>query len=433
MMMNRYSKNLNNSLKQMNDTSNQIATGRRFLRGSEDPVRALKALQVRRRGEALEQFNFNIQSAEAWLTQTEVAVSAIKQTADKAVDLLIQGRNDSLAIEDRQIIATSLRSLQDQLLKDLNTQLAGKYALGGANTKTVPFVVDSATGHLWYNVFPEFIDETGAVTAQGGGVGGWNVFEMQSIDEFFGDETSVFWDLTGEFQMRDMDVSSILDGLVNRNTVFDIRTLGLQAIGVGPNNLYNLIGRLALAFETDDMKSVDGPVDTDALMQNEIGPDGQDFWALEDYLISKYPNTSDPNPDFPVTQIVGTPPNETKIVRPEMPGHRPYLSTTMQMYLEEDYLRAFDGGDGLFKRLQDRQLNALIELTKVGEKYNYVDYLKTRNEDSMFQMEELQNRLEVMPPDEAILRFKMEDYVYKACLQMSTYIIQPSLMQFLGR
>ena len=438
MMMNRYKRNLNMNLGQMNSTSNQIATGRRFMKGSEDPVRALKALQVRRRGDALEQFHFNIESAQAWIDGTEAAVMAIKQSADNAFDLVLQGRNDPLAAEDRQIIATALRSVQDQLLKDLNAQYSNKYLLGGANTKLMPFVVDQTTGHLWYNVDPDFIDaDTGAVLAEHG-VEGWNVFELEHISDIT--ESPVYWDLTGTFQLDDVG-----GDIINNTALFDGRTTGLDIIGVGPNNLYNLIGRIALAFEMEDMRSIDGPMDTTAFLNETLlGPDGEMYSMFDDFLFSRYPDIhGDVNPVYPLTIIVGEGgPDEQSIISPEVPGHRPYHSTTMEMYREDDYayIRAFENGihgfpdgKGLAQRLQDIQVNAIIKLTEVGEKSNYLGFLKMRNENSTDQMYELQFKLEAMEPEEAILNFKMHDYVYKACLQMGAYIFQPSLMSFLGR
>lgn len=450
MIMQRYSRNLNINLRRMNDTSRQIETGRRFMRGSEDPVRALQALQVRRRGAALEQFRFNIESAQSWLAQTEIAVRSIKDSTDRAVDLVLQGRNDTLAIEDRQIIATALRSIQDQILKDLNTQIAGKYMLGGANTKVTPFMACGVTGHLWFNVDtnPELglIDpETGEIFAQHG-VDGWNVFMMgidgyEGYDVFLESERSVYWDLTGSFQMDELGG----DYVVNPTTLFNMRTTGLEVIGTGPNNIFNLIGRIALAFETDDMRSIDGPVTMDMFEERQVGPDGDEWWPLEDFLIARYPNRAAINDRFGAQDDFGgrdpnDPDSNDYLIRPEMPGWRPFTETTMTWYLEESYHLAFmdaivggGAGNGLFERLQIAQMNTLIKLTEVGERANHVDFLHRRNDDQMFQMQMLQNRLEAMPPDEAILHFKMHDFVYKASLQMSAQIFQPGLMHFIGR
>lgn len=455
MMMQRYNRHLNRNLGRMNHSSEQISTGRRFMRGSEDPVRALQALQVRRRGTALQQFNFNIESAQSWLTNTEQAIRSIKGAADQAVDLVLQGRNDTLAIEDRQIIGTALRSIQEQLLKDLNSQIAGKYMFGGANTKQTPFIMCDRTGHLWFNVHPDVIELAAEAKHNGTnsglyiddfaahGLDGWNVFLMghdgnAGFDEFLEQEESVYWDLTGAFQKNELGGT-----IINRTTVFDLRVTGLQIIGTGPNNLFNLIGRIALAFETDDMRSIDGPVDGSGLLEIQVDAEGNEWTKLEDFLILRYPDRSAVNPYFGAMDTFGgripdpnaSPPysNDLYLVRPEMPGWRPFTATTMTRYLDPDYHTAFIGGDGLFSRLRNAQLNTLLELTRVGERANHVNFLQRRNEDSTFQMQMMQNRLEAMPPEEAILNFKMHDFVYKASLQMSAQLFQPGLMHFIGR
>ena len=363
MMMRKYGKNLNVNLGRMNKSSAQIESGRRFHKASEDPVRALKALQVRRNLNQLDQYSSNIDTVSSWLDQTEVAVSAIKAHADKAVDLLIQGRNDTMAPEDRRIIATSLRSIQEALLKDLNSMNSNQYLLGGANTKIVPFTTD-ADGHLMFN--GESVYEMG-LPESGEKFTSYNPEEH----EFESMETKVFVDLTGEFQLTNYD-DPIEDALVDKSTVFNMHMTGLNVIGVGPNNLYDLLGRLIYAFESESepngiirMNEVDGPI------------------------------TDDDDVDFDGAYVSG------------------------------------EDGHGLFQRLQDAQLNALISLVNVGEKANFINYLKERNEEYIYQAEVMMNKLESMPPDEAIMNFKMEDYVYKACLQMGSYIFQPSLMDYI--
>ena len=354
MMIKRYSKNLNLNLGAMNRTSHQIASGRRFERGSEDPVRALKALQVRRSGDALEQFSSNIDTVDSWLRQTETAVMAIKSSADKAVDLVLQGRNDTLAPEDRKIIATNLRSIQEALLKDLNTQIANKYLLGGANTKQVPFTVNE-DGHLMFNE--------------------QDIFIIDNIEEWMDEQEHVYADLTGEFQYVPNDPDW---NFIDKSTVFDMFTTGVSIIGAGPNNLYNLIGRIAESFESE-YKFEEQEINGETIIV-QVGVN-----RMQDI-------------DGPITD-------------------------------DPDY----NDSRGLFERLQERQVNAIIELVKVGEKANFTAYLKERTENNLYETQVMQNNLELIPPDEAILKYKMQDYVYKACLQMSTYIFQPSLMDYLKR
>ena len=450
MMISRYERNLAMNKARMSHSSDQISTGRRFMRGSEDPVRALKALQTRRRLDALEQFHFNIEMAETWLADTERACMAIKASIDRAFDLVLQGRNDTLSADDRMIIATALRSIQAQVLHDLNTQLSGKFIFGNANTKQPPFVVCDASGHLWFNVAANVIEhardqDTGLLDLRDAlhGVDGWNVFMMGLDDHEHFNESNVYWDLTGQFHMDEFQ-----DFVINPTALFNVRTTGLDIIGTGPNNVFNLIGRIAMAFEMEDMASIDGPHYPQRIVDDwRSGPDGL-FWVFEDYLISRWPDRTDPNPEFGIRfNLDPNDPNFNEYtVIPEVPGWRPYLSSTMSDRYTEDYLMAFgrmtniDGGPddrqftmGLGQRLQAAQQRALLEITRIGEQSNFVEFLKHRNEDNTYQMQVMQITLETIPPEEAIMWFKMHDFIYKATLQMSSIIFQPGLMSFLHR
>jgi hypothetical protein len=405
----------------------------------------------------LEQFHFNIESAQTTIAGTEVAVRAVKSAADQAVDLLIQGRNDTNAIEDRQIIGSALRSIQRQLLQDLNSMIGGKYILGGTNTKVAPFTMCDFTGHLWFNVTPEAIirseDGSGRILVDADhGVNGWNIFEMTG-EEFTEMQRleSLNFDLTGafhEFHFR--------DELINPTSVVNLRMTGVELIGYGPDNLFNLIGRLALAFETNDMDSIDGPMvnpmDGTGIFELQFGPDGElwnsggmGFWdlsgtRLEDALIARHPDRTQVNEQFGANDDLWRDPDEPGseyMIRPEMPGWRPYTETTMTRYLSLEYHMAFfnagSPADGLFARLQSRQLNVLIELTEIGERDNHVNFLKGRNEDAMYHLQVWQNKLEAIPPEEAIMNFRLHQFVYNASLQMGAALFQPGLMQFITR
>ncbi|MCL2097028.1 MAG: flagellar hook-associated protein FlgL [Oscillospiraceae bacterium] len=410
MMMRKYGKNLNVNLGRMNRTSQQIESGRRFQRASEDPVRGLKALQIRRNLSSLHQYSSNIDTVDSWLAQTEVAVSAIKSHADKAVDLVLQGRNDTLSSEDRLLIATSLRNVQEALLKDLNSQVAGKYLLGGANTKEVPFTVDPDTGQLMFSGVSVW--EYGQDGDPGSGVGftPFNPHDEDAVGHFNSLEAKAYVDLTGEFQLDDGEV-------VDKSTLFDMYTPGLAVVGVGPNNLYNLIGRIIHAFESEHRME---PETVENVFNTSTG-------EYEDmvYMINKGTNLMR-NIDGPVEEL------EYLLDIIDDPNSSPEAVDKAQKEYDL-YSEAYTGGDGLFKRLQDAQLNALISLVNVGEKANFVSYLQERNEEYVYQAEVMQNKLEGIPADEAIMNFKMQDYIYKACLQMGSYIFQPSLMDYIKR
>ncbi|GHV10650.1 hypothetical protein FACS1894219_00520 [Clostridia bacterium] len=356
MMVRRYGRALNINMGMLDSIHQQVASGRLFQKGSENPSSALKALQVRRNLSELDQYSVNIDAVDSWLLQTETALNAVKRNIDEAVLLIVQGRNDVLAPEDREIIASNLLTIQDTMLKDLNTQIAGKYLLGGANTKTPPFTVDPDTGHLLYN--------------------NTDVFEAESLDDFPDDDPLVDLGL-GFYGNDDGDPE-------DKTTVFNMFTRGINIIGIGPNNMFNLMGRLAQAFAENKMEDVDGPIEEGDYSDTIVN-------VAIDGTIEEIPN--------------------------------PY----------PDYQGAFDGVAGLFKRMQDGQQHTLVELVKIGEKTNFITYLKGRTDDNIFLAESRQSQLEDIDAEEAIMNFEMQNYVYKACLQMGTYIFQPSLMDYLRK
>ena len=422
MMMRRYGSNIAMNTARLDKHGLQVSTFRKFQKGSEDPMSALKAMQVRRSLSEMNQVTKNLDIAEQWLLQTETAAMALKDCVDRAVLLTIQGRNDTLNEEDRLIIAHQLKSIQEEVLQTLNTQVAGKYLFGDANTKGLVFDEDGfdilpqppfnivlgfegEEGDLnedrpsreqileninpdlnpydpstwWYNKIIYEIDTDPSSPTYNTLIeaehptreplwiyteemplyyNGMNLYDEENTGEILDSIRHVYFDLGLGMRLDE-------EGRPLSHTVFDVFTSGVHFIGTGKNNVYNLIGELADAFRDDNMQAIDGYI-------GEISED---------------------------TDISG---------------------------LGEDNLRA-----GIFQRLQRAQLNVLIGITTLGEKSNFVGYLQDRNRDNIFLAEEMQNKLEIIQPDKAIMDFKMQEVVYQACLQMGNYILQPSLMSYL--
>ena len=415
MMLRRYGSNIGMNTKRLDERSLQVSTFRKYQRGSEDPMSALKAMQVRRNLAEMNQVTKNLEAADHWIKQTETAAMAIKDCVDRAVLLTIQGRNDTLSEEDRLIIAHQLKSIQSELLQTVNTQVAGKYLFGNANTKgwkddwdelseaiKPPFTVilgyEGEFGELnemrpgresvieninpdldpfdpstwWYDKIVYVIDpDTNDLVESEYPVreplwiyteemplfyNNLNLYDENNVSEIYSSIRPIYFDLGLGLRLDE-------DGVPVRHTVFDVSVPGVEFIGYGKDNIYNLIGELADAFKDNNMEAIDGYI-------REV-------------------------------------------------------DTTIE-YVDENNMRA-----GIFRRLQNAQLSALIGITTLGEKSNFVEYLLDRNEDSIFLSEEMQNKLEIIQPDRAIMDFKMQEVVYQACLQMGNYILQPSLMSYL--
>ena len=138
MMINQLMKNLNRNLKRMENHQYQLATGKRIVRPSQDPVGITRSLQARTELSKIEQYIKNVGDAKAWLTEAETALDEINSLIVRAYELTVDTANDSKTPEDRQAIAKEIDQLMKQLLEAANTTYAGRSVFGGYNTAENP-------------------------------------------------------------------------------------------------------------------------------------------------------------------------------------------------------------------------------------------------------------------------------------------------------
>jgi flagellar hook-associated protein 3 FlgL len=235
MMTTRYTNNLNTIGTDLNKLNNQVASGRKFSRTSEDVSSAMKGYQIRKNIYKVDGYQDNISHAQSFLTNSESSLNGIEDSLSTAVNRVEQGVNGTQSDNEKSIIATELRNLQESLLSDLNTSSAGVHIFGGSNTDSAPFTVDPTTKKLLYN----------GVDVDSLTDGSAKLKELQ--------QDSLYVDIG-------LGVSFDSSGKVDRNTVFEYSLPGISIAGngtttlkdgtVASNNVYNLIGQLAEAFET---------------------------------------------------------------------------------------------------------------------------------------------------------------------------------------
>ena len=139
MMVANYNRNQNEAQIRMNQLQTQLATQRKIVRLSDDPVNVVKSLNARSRLYDVEQFRKNIEDGKAWLTQTESALSELNDIVKRAYELGVQAANDVYTDDDRTAISHEIKELRDQVATLANTTLGDKYIFGGYNVSTGPF------------------------------------------------------------------------------------------------------------------------------------------------------------------------------------------------------------------------------------------------------------------------------------------------------
>ncbi len=122
-------------------TQEQIASGKRVVRPSDDPISSVRALELGRALDKTEQFQRNANIAQNRLNLQESVLVEAGNLVQRARELTVQGANGSQGNDSRKFIAQELRELRASLLELANSQdSADQYLFAGFQSNSQPFV-----------------------------------------------------------------------------------------------------------------------------------------------------------------------------------------------------------------------------------------------------------------------------------------------------
>ncbi len=124
----------------------QVASGRRILSPSDDPVAAARALEVTQSQDVTAQFKLNHNNANSALGLEEAQLSSASDLLGRIRELAVQGGNTALSHSDRLAITFELRARFDEMVGIANaSDGSGQYLFSGFMGSTKPFggTVDS--------------------------------------------------------------------------------------------------------------------------------------------------------------------------------------------------------------------------------------------------------------------------------------------------
>ena len=125
---------------QLNKTDEQIATGKRVNRPSDDPVAAARILKLDQEVSRIETYERNAQLANNRLSQEENAISSSLNILQSVRELTVQAGNGSLSANDRLSISSEMKERLQQMAQMANTQDAsGEYIFSGFQGGTPAF------------------------------------------------------------------------------------------------------------------------------------------------------------------------------------------------------------------------------------------------------------------------------------------------------
>ncbi|SFC05132.1 flagellar hook-associated protein FlgL [Massilia yuzhufengensis] len=144
----QYQSTMNQSLQanqeRITTLTQQMASNKRILVPSDDPVDSVRLARLSREESTVQQYRDNIASIKIRLTKTEGYLSNMSKEMVNGRDLLVWASDGSNAPDDLKAMVSPLESLRESVFYNANSiDQEGHYIFSGTLTKTAPIKYDA--------------------------------------------------------------------------------------------------------------------------------------------------------------------------------------------------------------------------------------------------------------------------------------------------
>lgn len=156
MISNNSLRNMQINMQKSDDLIQQLTSGQKIQRASEDPVVAVRALKLRNTVNQLYQFKEkNVKDASSWIKLTENSITNVSNYIEYMVGYCTQGSTDSFNEDDRNTVAETIRAYKDMIYSEGNNTYAGRYIFSGYKTGTAMTFTATEAPKYSYNITEE--------------------------------------------------------------------------------------------------------------------------------------------------------------------------------------------------------------------------------------------------------------------------------------
>ncbi len=142
--------NTQRNLSRVSELQDQLSSGKRLQKMSDDPVSGRRALVGRIELFEGGRYIENIEKSIAFMDATDATMSEISKLFDSAKDIAVQGANGTQDEASRRALAQSTDSVLESLVDLTNTVHDGRYLFSGTASFTKPFELNAARDHATY-------------------------------------------------------------------------------------------------------------------------------------------------------------------------------------------------------------------------------------------------------------------------------------------
>lgn len=259
----------------------QMATGKEILQPSDDPIAATRITQLNRQQSAIEQYQSNIDSASAGLSQQESILDGVNNSLLVVRDDLLEAANGTNTADSLASLGQDIESLTDSMVAALNYQDEdGHYVFGGTINDQPPIVAVDDDGDGVTDSYSYQGNSDHRQTTVSNGV---EVDTNVAASDFFGsnlDVLNTLNSLSQELQNPDVDPADpqVQSDIQNAVDVVDTASDDLNASIASLGETQNTMSMLSDA-QTDISTSNDEL--NGSLQDLDYGPASITFTGLE--------------------------------------------------------------------------------------------------------------------------------------------------------
>lgn len=138
MLSNSNLKYISQSYNRFGKLQDQLNSGKKITRPSDDPVVAMKGMRYRSQVVEIDQFRRNLNEGFNWLDNSDSALDETGQVLNRVRDLVVQASNDSYNEASRKNIEKEISRLQEHLVAMANSRVGENYIFNGTDTAKAP-------------------------------------------------------------------------------------------------------------------------------------------------------------------------------------------------------------------------------------------------------------------------------------------------------
>lgn len=128
----------------MGQWQEQLSTGSKLLRPSDDPVGVTRAMGYRTQLAQNAQYDTNLDTASKWLDTTDTALGSLGSAMTRVQELITQAANDTNQTVDREKMLLEIKQIREEVYDIANTKIGDEYIFSGTRTSEPLYTKDAA-------------------------------------------------------------------------------------------------------------------------------------------------------------------------------------------------------------------------------------------------------------------------------------------------